>query len=280
MLCVYNVFDESEGNWTLHLNGAQTILHQLVLFQGDPLQYKFLYTWFLYHEILGAFSQPVPQESSGRASLQLLYNSDFDRTVIIGSLGCSMEVMEIISYVNNLRATQQDEDWGATPDARMRRAEELHEIERKITSLTQHLDSHDASCLTIREQTRVLATAELYRVAVFLYLQRACNNAEMEEHRRIYLQQAFSMLDSMETCTSPWPLFVIACESETDEQRIKILQTLDLMDKTRHIGNIFVLRTLIESFWKRLDLQADNGPSSGLKWWDVIDLKTAGPWFI
>jgi hypothetical protein len=84
MLCVYNVFDESEGNWTLHLNGAQTILHQLVLFQGDPLQYKFLYTWFLYHEILGAFSQPVPQESSGRASLQLLYNSDFDRTVVSG----------------------------------------------------------------------------------------------------------------------------------------------------------------------------------------------------
>jgi hypothetical protein len=229
---------------------------------------------------MGGFSQPVPQEVHGQTSLRLLSGSDFDTSVIVGSLGCSAEVMELISQVNSLRASQRNEDIGAGPDVRARRTEEVHEIEQRVTSLVQRLDSHDAKYLSTLEQARVLATAELYRIALFLYLQRTCNYAEMEEHRRIYLQQAFEILDSLETCTSPWPLFVIACETETDEQRIKIMQTLDHMDATRHIGNVFVLRNIIESFWKQVDLHADNGSSTGLKWWDIVDLKTAGPWFI
>ncbi|KAI2625101.1 fungal-specific transcription factor domain-containing protein [Hypoxylon sp. NC1633] len=281
MLCVYNVFDETEGNWSLHLNGAQTILQKLASIHGGRLKYGFLYTWFLYHEILGGFSQPLHHGSGGPASLQLLHDTEFDKSLIIGSLGCSVEVMEIISYANGLRALElRGEYAGFSPDERSQRADEWHVIESRITNLTQQLDPQDARLLPALERTRILTTAELYRIAAFLYLQRTGECTQNQEIRSMYLEQAFKALDSLEVCTSPWPLFVIACETENDQQRIKILQTLDQMDNERRIGNVFVLRGIIESFWKQQDLQADNGRAANLKWWNVVNLNITAPWGI
>lgn len=76
------VFDESEGNWSLHLYGAQNILRRLASVQGGRLKYAFLYTWFLYHEILGGFSQPLQHGLKGPASLQLLHDTHFDKSLV------------------------------------------------------------------------------------------------------------------------------------------------------------------------------------------------------
>ncbi|RYO99742.1 hypothetical protein DL764_006730 [Monosporascus ibericus] len=200
---------------------------------------------------------------------------------IIGSLGCSVEVMEFISYVNGLRASVlRGESAAFTPDEQAQRQDEFHNVESRLATLVQRLDPHAGMHLSMREQVRIQTTAELYRIAAFLYLQRTCNTAHAEELRSIYMEQAFKALRSLEICTSPWPLFVVACETENDEQRIEILQILDRMENTRNIGNLLVLRNIIESYWNRKDLQADIGRSSDLKWWDVVDLQTSAPWFI
>ncbi|KAI1344864.1 fungal-specific transcription factor domain-containing protein [Xylariaceae sp. FL0016] len=280
MLCVYNVFDETEGNWNVHLYGSQNILNQLANIHGGQLAYRFLYTWFLYHEILAGFSQPF-QQWSNPVSLRLLGDDRFDTSVIIGSLGCSVEVMEIISYVNGLRAGELRGDTTTlSNEEQARKTEVWNMVENKITSLRQRLDPAEASRLPPQEHTRTLATAELYRIATFLYLQRAGNSSSPPELRSGYLQQAFAILSSLDVCTSPWPLFVIACETETDDQKIEILQALDRMDERRHIGNIFVLRNIIESFWKQELLQADTSRPQSLNWWVTVDLHVATPWFI
>ncbi|RYP50563.1 hypothetical protein DL768_003959 [Monosporascus sp. mg162] len=281
MLCVYSVFDETEGNWILHLSGAQKILYQLAKMRGQRLEYNFLYTWFLYHEVLGGFSRPLQYGREGPASLRLLDDANFDKSLIIGSLGCSVEVMEYISYVNGLRASVlRGESASFTPDEQAQRQDDFRNIESRLSRLVQRLDPHAAMHLSMREQVRIRTTAELYRIAAFLYLQRTCNTAHAEELRSIYMEEAFKALRSLEICTSPWPLFVVACETENDEQRIEILQILDRMENTRNIGNLLVLRNIIESYWNRKDLQADIGRSSDLKWWDVVDLQTSAPWFI
>ncbi|KAI0471253.1 fungal-specific transcription factor domain-containing protein [Xylaria cf. heliscus] len=281
MLCVYNVFDETEGNWSLHLYGAQKILHQLANIHGGHLAYRFLYTWFLYHEVLGGFSQPLQQWPNGPASLRFLRDTRFDTSLIIGSLGCSVEVMEVISHVNTWRAMEVCGNHTACPDQeRSNRAIEYKALESKLTLLTQRLDPKHEERLSRYDRTRTLATAELYRIATFLYLHRVGSPETSQETKSTYLQLALQVLGSLEVCTSPWPLFVIACETETDDQRISILRTLDRMDEERHIGNVFVLRHIIESFWKQQDLQADSGRAGGLKWWDTIDLNLTVPWFI
>lgn len=189
--------------------------------------------------------------------------------------------MEIISYVNGLRAIElRGESADFSPEERTRRADEWHLVEDRVSHLTQRLDPSDANGLPVHEQTRILTTAELYRIAAFLYLQRTGECTQNQDVRSMYLEHAFQALNNLKVCTSPWPLFVIACETENDQQRIMILQTLDRMDNERHIGNVFVLRDIIESFWKQQDLQADSGRISHLKWWNVVDLNITAPWCI
>lgn len=189
--------------------------------------------------------------------------------------------MEIISYVNGLRAIELQEDpTSLSPEEKTRREDHWHGVEGRLLNMEQTLDSIYADQLPQQESARIYATAELYRIATFLYLQRTRNFSQVHELRSMYLDLAFRVLKSLNICTSPWPLFIIACESETDEQRIEILQVLDKMVTSRQIGNIFVLRNIIESFWKQDDLSADNGRSSNVKWWDVINLDVAAPWFI
>lgn len=189
--------------------------------------------------------------------------------------------MEIISYVNGLRAIEmQAHSPGFSADEKARRNEEWHNVENRLANLDQRLDASYANQLSQHQRNMILTTAELYRIATFLYLQRTCNTNQVHELRAVYLDQSFQVLRSLDLCTSPWPLFVIACEAETDNQRIEILRTLDSMERERYIGNIFVLRTIIESFWKQQDLHADSGRPPNLKWWDVVDLDTPSPWFI
>ncbi|KAH6652945.1 fungal-specific transcription factor domain-containing protein [Truncatella angustata] len=281
MLCVYNVFDESEGHWALHLKGANAVLHKLMSIRNGYPESTFLYTWFLYHEVLGEFGDPQSYYPEGPTSLQLKDDLQFDTSLIVGSLGCSVEVMEIISFINGLRARELNGDTGSpTTEDKTRRNEEWHIIESRLANLEQRLDPVHVDHLTQYQRTMIRSTAELYRLATFLYLQRTCNTAQVHELRTMYLDQAFKVLNTLETCSSPWPLFVLACEAEVDEQRIEILQALDKMDTIRRIGNIKVLRDIIETFWKHQDLQADSGRSPSAKWWDVLDLNIAAPWFI
>ncbi|KAK7402932.1 hypothetical protein QQX98_011330 [Neonectria punicea] len=50
MLCVYSVFDEGEGNWHVHLDGARKMLQSLCARRKRSLDSEFTLTWFLYHE--------------------------------------------------------------------------------------------------------------------------------------------------------------------------------------------------------------------------------------
>ncbi|KAK8048747.1 fungal-specific transcription factor domain-containing protein [Apiospora phragmitis] len=295
MLCVYSVFDETEGSWNMHLNGAKNMLNQLTIAGGNQFRNCFLYTWFLYHEVLGCFSNPHLYGTHGPSSLQggrdlgLTRPLYAHRTVklhtiladIIGSLGCSIEVMEVISYVNGLRAADLRGDATQySAEEKTRKNEEWHRVEAKLATLEQTLHPDSIDKLSQSERTRILITAELYRVAASLYLQRTTSSPQALEARSVYLLQAFQLLGNLKICTSPWPLFVIACESEADEQRIEIMLNLDKMDKERHIGNYYVLREVIEVYWKQHDLQADSTRQSQTKWWDIVDLNTAAPWFI
>lgn len=186
-----------------------------------------------------------------------------------------------MSYINGLRARERHADTAElTTEEKIRRNEEWHNAETRLANLEQKLDVSYSAYLSQHQCTMVRSTAELYRIATFLYLQRTCNTTQVHEIRTVYLEQAFYVLGTLEVCTSPWPLFVLACEADVDEQRIEILQALDRMDEVRRIGNIKVLRNIVESYWKQHDLQADIGRALNLKWWDVVDLNVAAPWFI
>ncbi|PSR90869.1 fungal-specific transcription factor domain-domain-containing protein [Coniella lustricola] len=280
MLCVYNVFDESEGNWDIHLDGSRDLLHTHAKLKGSPLEYNFLNTWFLYHEILGAFSQPHKHQYEGTASLELIKGNELDKTLIIGSLGCSIEIMEIIHHINQLRSIASRKLSGYhTQTSYPTVMWTCQGLQDRLCRLEQRLPTNYKE-QTKSEQDKIQLTAQLYRIAAVLYLRATCFTAEAPEQTSMWLDLAFDTLENLEICTSPWPLFVVACESQNDQQRIMILSALDRMDQDRKIGNVFVLRSLIENFWKQQDLQADTDRTKPLRWWELMNSDTAAPWFI
>jgi hypothetical protein len=95
------------------------------------------------------------------------------------------------------------------------------------------------------------------------------------------LNQALDILEQMTVCTSPWPLFIVAGEVTTDLQRIIILDMLGRMEKLRNIGNILVVRRLIETYWKQLDLHVWTDKSQARpRIWQFLSTSSATPWFI
>lgn len=154
-----------------------------------------------------------------------------------------------------------------------------YELESRLQNMIQLLDPEEEHTTTILERTCTLAKAELYRLTALLYLQRICPIEGDSISRKAYLGQAFNTLEVLPAVSSLWPLFIIAGESQSDEQRITILQVLNEMEKARNIGNIYVIRQMIEMFWKQKDLGTGLGPREQLMCWRLIDSDVSVPWF-
>ncbi|KAF2158490.1 hypothetical protein M409DRAFT_32949, partial [Zasmidium cellare ATCC 36951] len=270
MLCVYDVFDEKECQWRLHMNGARHLFRALSQRQGVRSGNDFLMTWFLYHEVFGRLSQSPDQtvctHSRGSATHQTI-QSCIDKWQIIGSIGCSMEMLGLIDAIDNARISHQ-------PKSKM--SPHMYEHKAALERQLETLKQHDSGMNSIGEDPtcQTAATAELYRLAGLLYLHQVLPRPDDQLRRNQNVEAAFSLLRSMKTCTSPWPLFTLACEANTDDRRTLLLDVLDRMDETRKIGNVFSLRHIIEQVWKQTDLR-----SKPLQWWTMFNLETAGPWF-
>lgn len=157
-------------------------------------------------------------------------------------------------------------------------------IEIGLKSLQQCIAPEQSSQTSqgeVLDIDRVINTAELYRIAALIYLERTMpHGRSMKDAMTNLLVTAFALLERIKVCTSPWPLFVIALESTTDEHRIELLNILDKMDEKRRIGNVFVMRQIIQGYWKQKDMKADEQEKFDLNWWNVIDLDTTVPCFI
>lgn len=150
----------------------------------------------------------------------------------------------------------------------------------KVKSLQQHLSSNHQEIESSAESQAVL-TAELYRLATLLYLYAVCPDLVDSMERGHWLHQALDVLQKITACTSPWPLFIVAGEVTTDLQRVLILDVLEEMDESRNIGNTFMVRRLIEAYWKQLDLRGYEGKSlKRPRIWDSFNTGAACPWFI
>ncbi|KAL3417112.1 hypothetical protein PVAG01_11112 [Phlyctema vagabunda] len=121
-----------------------------------------------------------------------------------------------------------------------------------------------------------MRTAELYRTATEIYLRRS---VMLTTSRSLEVQKlvnaALGMIESLGVCTSPWPFFVAACEVIDDDQRFRVLRALHKMRVERRIGNIEIMREIIEGLWKKRDLGFSN-----LDWRQIAESQGHMPSFI
>ena len=151
-------------------------------------------------------------------------------------------------------------------------------LEEKLRMPSQRLSPDEVANSSPTQIKDASATAELYRLASLLYLQRVVPATGDEVRRAAYLQQLFAALGTVRVATSPWPVFITACEARTDEERVQILEVLERMDEVRNIGNVRVMRSIIETIWKQQDLR-DSDKSEAMQWWRCIECSVPAPWF-
>ncbi|KAL2066915.1 hypothetical protein VTL71DRAFT_1339 [Oculimacula yallundae] len=278
MLCVCDVFDAVDGSWYSHMHAANTISRSMLAqYTPSDSTAHFLISWLTYHKVLSEFSCPPDQPSTQIGSLKVPVTEAHNQ-VIIGSLGCSMQVLECISCINHLARTIDQHPLKALSPEMSLIAEQL---ESQLDTLQQvPRIVHEGISRQI-DEARIINTAELYRISTHVYLcQTVSNNSEDNSRLRHLVSEALLVLKKLVICTSPWPLFIIACEIATDEERIIILDILVKMQTVRRIGNVAIMRNIIKAVWKRTDLNAMSQMGVRFIWKDLIDAKLQRPSFI
>ncbi|CAI6098748.1 unnamed protein product [Clonostachys chloroleuca] len=152
----------------------------------------------------------------------------------------------------------------------------LNDSSRQWIHATSATDGIDLLHVTDQRHESILSTAELYRLAALLYLQRVVPLEGDKDRRETYLERALAILSDAKRVSSPWPCFIIACKVKMEDQRSQILDILDTMETTRKIGNVHITRVIIETIWKQKDLR---GPSEPFGWWSCPDFGLSIPWF-
>lgn len=182
-------------------------------------------------------------------------------------------MLELIACINRLRSQRACDQ--STIDALQSRLENLSQNIVIKPEQQSHSWPHSI------DETRIRDTADFYYLAALIYFRRQI--LHLPPHNQAIqspVESALVLIREMKVCTSPWPLFVVACEVQTDEQRLQILQTLQRMEEQRRIGNIGVTRMIVEALWKQRDLSMNDVARTAMDWRAIVDVEEMTPSFI
>ncbi|KAF1922745.1 uncharacterized protein M421DRAFT_426575 [Didymella exigua CBS 183.55] len=279
MLCVYGVFDESDTAWHMHLEGAKLLLDTIPEKVKSAAGFEFLKPWFRYHYIFSQYTYP-PHTTD----LEIKLPDDTpENSKIIGVLGCSTEVLELIGCINQLRGVQPRADTSVchTANPFVSHPTILARIENRLLDLQQVLVTHPGSTSGTIDNARIISTAELYRIAAVLYFYQiipATITPVVDPH--YLLCKGLNILWEMNICSSPWPLFILACSVSDDVDRIRILDLMETSGSSRRIGNYSIIIALVEVVWKRQDLMIEEKAKKKIDWRDLVEESGYMPSFI
>jgi hypothetical protein len=168
---------------------------------------------------------------------------------IVPILGCSLELLDLLCQV--IDAVYQPGDPDRQSDAHLKVVRSL-EIRLKYLDQRQAMVSLDDSY----ESTLEIKIAELFRLATIIYLLRMAKG-EPENSKNVVeaIDQAFKLLDKIDYCERPWPLFIIALEARTEEHRMRMLRVLEKSLKRRPLGPMNLVNKMIPDAWTHQDLR-------------------------
>jgi len=117
---------------------------------------------------------------------------------------------------------------------------------------------HDNSRMPLTKQQ---LTSYLYTCAALIYFNRAVGEipASSFEQRRL-VREGILILHRLGSCGSAWPLFVLACEANDDDQRLQISDVLlrTQQESSPRSNHVPLIRTMVEAIWNQNDLNVDS----------------------
>jgi hypothetical protein len=166
--------------------------------------------------------------------------------------------------------------------SRTQHHETVKSIRTQLQEIEQSVEIAPRSNPDSIDLNRISATAAFYQKAALLYLEQILpvDIRWNDTYISSLIDDCFELLEMIELCTSPWPLFILANWSMEDQHRIKVLTILESMNKKRRIQNVEVIGAIIQAIWKRVDLDDAGTQYHELDWRDFIDMGGFVPSFI
>lgn len=266
MLCLYEIVDKCDQQWTIHLKGAKDLIRlrrqQAAIAPGskspDPVT-VFTEHFFAFQDVMGRTA----------CAKEVLFGSDYwkadDRHIDLW-MGCSPELVSILSTITDMsRARRQLDSNTARASFTMRAAS----LEGRLEHLVQEVGDG--------EDEDLASAAEAKRLAAVLYLHCAlygsCPTTPLVvDYVRRILRLVSDLLDRESLISVVWPVFVAAVEldpsqdelwSDPDSQlasgRATVLRALAAMSDST-IANIARTRAVIAQVWQARDQDLAKGP--------------------
>jgi hypothetical protein len=162
-------------------------------------------------------------------------------------LGCSTELIRVISCINQLRIVPSSPTsihTSSTTDHQTTRLTLL--IRSQLLDLQLEIHIHPSIPAGAISRSRTTLTAKLYRIVALVYLyQTAPPEVIPNTGAKAYIDQGFAVLDQMDVCSSPCPLFIMACAVTEDCDGIKIMSAIEEGARQRRVGNYAIIENRV-----------------------------------
>jgi hypothetical protein len=286
MLCLYEIVDKCDQQWTIHLKGANDLIRlrrkqQTALSQSatpsDPVT-SFAEQFFAFQDVMGRTA----------CAKEVLFGTDYwkpDERNIDLWMGCSPELVSILAKITDMSRTRRQNTSEQDKESYFLRAASL---ERQLENLVQEVGEGDDEVLAL--------VADAKRLAAMLYLHCALYGADpatplVKSYVRQILRLISDLLDRQSLANVTWPVFVAAVELDPSDDelfpdsemeagsgRAIVLRSLATMaDST--ISNIARTRAVITKLWQTRDSDLIKGstPQNHCNdWeWHVVPISNA-----
>ncbi|KAL3471255.1 fungal-specific transcription factor domain-containing protein [Aspergillus californicus] len=242
LLCSFEIHKASctSGQWQSYITGVKQVINASSLGNSPPDELGTLLDWVNYHDALARFTAlhwrepPPPSKSLGDPQCKELFQVVTDPTPMLRSTPSEANaLLGLLSEGCDLLSNRQ----------RMLGPE--YESALKLLKKSKALFITDS-------KNPIL---EIFHLAILIYLNRATNHAiEPASKTHLRIERAFSLLPTMAACERQFPLFVLACEARTDQERCTILDLLARTGKAVSSRSVALLTRLIEAVWVQDDL--------------------------
>jgi hypothetical protein len=259
--------DKNSG-WVVYISGVKKVIDAVKNAQPAPgsCEASIVLGWVYYFDVMARFSFRHWRAERVRA---IANDFDFD---FKGSSSCALQytlvrasfaqeipnisnhahpVIQLLFEVANTTMYSSNPKYLSTEYQQY-----LDDLRSRLENVSSRALVFDSSPKEKLDHTEQLL--ELTRLAGLIYLERVSRNfsghsTEIES----WTKRALSILAQLETCLCPFALFIIGCETETDEDRMIILDLYTRMEKRPHFRSFLETKALIQTAWNQKDLAED-----------------------
>lgn len=266
MLCLYEIVDNCDQHWTIHLRGAKELIRlkrqrQVALSRPGSIEDSVS----TFTEVFFAFQDVMGRTACGE---EILFGSDYwsgDDCYIDPWMGCSPGLVSILSSITELSRTRRQ---NRSDSARASFSAQAASLERQLEHLVQETNKNGNDD---DDDHALQSAAELKRLAATLYLHCALYGASpstqlVVEYVQKILRLVSDLLERGRLVGMTWPVFVAAVEldpfhdelwSDVDGgsavyARPVVLRALDVMAKSS-VSNVARTKAVIAKVWQARD---------------------------